>query len=105
MRLTLIILITLFLSPFANANTNLEKRVADLEAKVTQLNNTTLSNCQMNYKYYTTVSNICPKNTVVRSVQLVSSNGPIQVACYYYQLQCKRNGVFTNIDIKEIVEE
>ena len=79
---------------FAASNAELEKRIALLESKFVKLKESKLSDCVIKFKYHTTVTNSCPQNTVIREVFLLGAQGPIQVSCYYYQLQCKVNGVF-----------
>ena len=71
---------------------DIEARLAALEQKVEYLQSESITDCQMGYKYHGTYLNDCPKYTVIKDVFLISSGGPIQVECYYYQLSCKKGG-------------
>lgn len=95
-----------FLSFIQPAYSNeLEARLEKLEAKITQLEDQQskkLEWCESKYKYYTTRTNRCPKNTFINSVFLLQGSGVIQVECGYYQLQCFKtmpNGAVESYDV------
>ena len=91
MKSLLLAMTLLFSGPvFAHESAELLQRLEALEEQILELKEQSTPQCKLNYKYHTTVTNDCPTGTVVGRVFLLSPNGPIQVRCYYYQLDCHR---------------
>lgn len=89
MRIFLALLVSLFAISAPAQESKLDQLEDRIQALEEQLDNK-LEHCELTFIKWTHVTRICPNKTFVYGSFLVSSTGPIQLDCGYYQLRCQK---------------